>query len=210
MCKVALRYGGVMDGWIIRPARMEDAEALWRNCFSQETLAETQEYLAWCLRQMDKGRVVRLVTEAGGQAVANAQLTLWSDRAEIGSLVVAERYRQRGIATALVATLTAEARQRGAQRLEIGARASEPELLDLYQRWGFVPEREIELPRLSGGNRVVYLVKDLTPPNQGESYWGMGRDIESGPTGPISLFNLDGYRCYVLLSHQETEEHADE
>jgi ribosomal protein S18 acetylase RimI-like enzyme len=157
-----------MDGFVIRGVRIEDAEALWRNCFSQESLAETRGYLAWCLRQMDKGWLVRLVAEADGQAVANAQLTLWCDRAEIGSLVVAEAYRRQGIATALVAALTAEAQQRGVRRLEIGARAPERELIALYRRWGFVPDREIELPRISGDNRVFYLVKELTPPEQGE------------------------------------------
>ena len=158
-----------MNEWTLRPVRMEDAEALWRNCFSQESLAETREYLAWCLRQVDKGWLVRLVAEADGQAVANAQLTLRRDWAEIGSLVVAEGCRQRGMATALVGALTAEAQQRGACRLEIGARASERGLLALYRRWGFVPDREIELPHLSGDNRVLYLVKELTPPEQGES-----------------------------------------
>jgi len=164
---------------------MEDAEALWCNCFSQGTLAETREYLAWCLRQMEKGRLVRLVAEANGQAVANAQLTLWRDRAEIGSLIVAEGYRQQGIASALVAALTVEARQRGAQRLEIGVQASEPGLIALYRRWGFKPDREIELPHLSGGNRVVYLIKDLTPPDQRESSKGGGRVLESGPTNGL-------------------------
>lgn len=150
-----------MDGFVIRGVRIEDAEALWRNCFSRNTLDETREYLDWCLHQMERGRVVRLVAEADGQAVANAQLTLWPDRGEIGSLVVAEGYRRRGIATALVATLTEEAQTRGLGRLEIGARVSEPGLIALYQRWGFTPDRETELSHLAGDSRVVYLVKDL-------------------------------------------------
>ena len=157
-----------MDGLILRPARMEDAEALWQNCFLQNTLDKTRDYLAWCLRQAEKGRLVRLVGEVDGEAVAKAQLTFWPDRAEVGSLVVAEGYRRRGIATALVDALTAEARKRGVQRLEIGARVSEPGLIALYQRWGFVPGRETELPHLSGNNRVVYMKKELTPPEQGE------------------------------------------
>lgn len=156
------------DDWIIRPARMEDAEALWRNCFSQDTLEATREYLAWCLKQMEKGRVVRLVAEVGGETVANAQLTLWPNRAEIGSLVVAAEHRRQGIATALVATLTEAARQMGLQRLEIGARASEPGLIALYRRWGFAPYQKIELPRLSGKDCAIYMIKDLALPDQGE------------------------------------------
>jgi ribosomal protein S18 acetylase RimI-like enzyme len=157
-----------MDGFVLREVRIEDAEALWRNCFPHQALAETRDYLAWCLRQMEKGWLVRLVAEADGQAVANAQLTLWRDRAEIGSLVVAEGYRRRGIATALVAALTAQARERGARRLEIGVRASERALIALYRRWGFAPGRKVELPRLSGGDQAIYLLKRLKPPEQGE------------------------------------------
>ena len=157
-----------MAEWILRPARIEDAEALWQNCFSQNTLDETQEYLGWCLRQAERGWLVRLVAEADGEALANAQLTLWPDRGEIGSLVVADGYRRRGIATALVEALTEEAGKRGVQQLEIGARASEPALMALYQHWGFALEREIELPHVSGGDCVLYLAKKLPPPEQGE------------------------------------------
>ena len=152
-----------MNDFVLRPARIKDAEALWQNCFSENTLDQTREYLAWCLRQVEKGRVVRLVAEADGQAVANAQLTLRRDRAEIGSLVVAEGYRRRGIATALVAALTEEARKRGVRRLEIGARASEPAVIALYRRWGFTPGPKKELPQLASGTRVLYLIKKLNP-----------------------------------------------
>lgn len=157
-----------MEDFVLRSVRLGDAEALWRNCFSQNTLDETREYLAWCLSQMEKERVVRLVAQVGGEVVANAQLTLWPDRGEIGSLVVAEGYRRRGIATALVKALMEEAGKRGMQRLEIGARVSEPALMALYQRWGFAPDREIELPHVSGCDCVLYLVKKLPPPEQGE------------------------------------------
>ena len=172
-----------MGGLVVRPVRIEDAESLWRNCFPQDTLAETYEYLSWCLRQIEKGWMVRLVAQVDDQAIANAQLTLWRDRAEIGSLIVAEEYRRQGSATALVTALMAEARQRGAQRLEIGAQASESGLIALYRRWGFVPDQEIELPHLSGDRRVIYLVKDLAPPDQGESM-GDGKGFRVRARGP--------------------------
>jgi ribosomal protein S18 acetylase RimI-like enzyme len=158
-----------VEGYIVRSVRLGDAEALWRNCFSQNTLDATRKYLTWCLGQIEKRRMVRLVAEADGQAVANAQLTLWPDRGEIGSLVVADGYRRRGIATALVEALTEEAGKRGVQQLEIGARVSEPALMALYQSWGFAPDREIELPHVPGCDYVLYLVKKLPPPEQGES-----------------------------------------
>ena len=156
---------GFMSDWEICPVEIKDAESLWRNCFWQNSLHSVRDYLAWCLRQAAKGRMVRLVAEADGEAIANAQLTFWPDRAEIGSLVVAERYQRHGIATALVAALEREARQRGVKRLEIGVKPLAAGLLALYQRWGFHPVRKIELPHTSGENHVVYLIKELTPPD---------------------------------------------
>ncbi len=161
-----------MRDFLLRPVRLEDAEALWRHFAWQDTLDETRTYLAWCLRQTVKGRLVRLVAQADGQVVGQAQLALWPDRGEIGSLAVAQGYRRRGIASALVAALTEEARRRGVRRLEIGAQAAQPELIALYCRWGFAPCQEIELPRLSGNGRVIYCIKDLTLPDQGEFQGG--------------------------------------
>jgi ribosomal protein S18 acetylase RimI-like enzyme len=179
----------VIHDFFLRPARLEDAESLWRNCFSQDTLDATREYLAWCLKQTERGRVVRLVAEVGGETVANAQLTLWPGQAEIGSLVVAEEHRRQGIAAALVVALTEAARQMGVRRLEIGARASEPGLIALYRRWGFAPYQKIEPPRLSGDDCAIYMIKDLALPDQGEFYLG-GEGLESGPNGPDLSFQF--------------------
>ena len=62
---------------IIRPATLEDAEALHRHCYTDSSLDDVRDYLAWCLRQAQKGKIARLVAEVNGQAVGNAQLTVW-------------------------------------------------------------------------------------------------------------------------------------
>ena len=122
---------------IIRPARLDDAQALHRQCYPEYSSDDVREYLAWCLRQADKGWIVRLVAEVGGQAVGNVQLTLWRQNGEIGSLVVAPNYRRRGLARRLVTALINEADRRGLEALEIGASESQPAIVAFYQRLGF-------------------------------------------------------------------------
>lgn len=121
----------------IRPARLEDAEALQRGCYADATLEDVRDYLAWCLRQGEKGRIVRLVAEVDGQAVANAQLTVWGDRGEIGSLVVARAFRRQGLARQLVTSLIAQGRRRGLAGLEMSVHQSQPHLLEFYRQMGF-------------------------------------------------------------------------
>lgn len=122
---------------IIRPARLDDVEALHRYCYPEHAPGDVRDYLAWCLRQAEKGRIVRLVAEIEGQAVGNAQLTVWGQDGEIGSLVVAPDFRRRGLARQLLTELIAEATRRGLASLEISADESQPGILAFYQGLGF-------------------------------------------------------------------------
>jgi ribosomal protein S18 acetylase RimI-like enzyme len=122
---------------LIRPARLEDAEALHHHCYPEASLDDVREYLAWCLRQAEKGRILRLVAEVDGQAVGNAQLTVWEQVGEIGSVVVSEAYRRRGLAKRLLTALIVEARQRGLVALELGVSEEQAGILAFYQRVGF-------------------------------------------------------------------------
>ncbi len=122
---------------IIRLAHLDDAEALHQTCYPEYRLEDVRDYLAWCLRQAEKGRIVRLVAEVEGQAVGNAQLTIWGKDAEIGSLVVAESFRRRGLARRLLIKLIVEAKRRGLVVLEISAAESQPAIVAFYQRLGF-------------------------------------------------------------------------
>ncbi|MDY7039700.1 MAG: GNAT family N-acetyltransferase [Chloroflexota bacterium] len=142
--------------YVIRPAALDDARALQRNCFPARSLDDVSGYLSWCLHQAEKGQLVRLVAEIDAQAVANAQLTMLGDVAEIGSLVVAEGYRGSGIGTALIAALVDIARERGMKVLEIGVRPDDERVRALYARLGFVPHHQVEVSFVPGG-RVLYL-----------------------------------------------------
>lgn len=129
-----------------RPPRWSDALDIQRNCFPEQTLKEVQDYLRWCLDRQGKGRLVRLVAEADGQVVASGQLTLLRDRGEIGSLVVAEPYRSRGIGTALVQALVEKAREHQVRTLEISASTDAPWIQAWYERLGFTFRRTHTFP----------------------------------------------------------------
>jgi len=117
---------------------LADAADLHGNCFPEQTLDEVEDYLRWCLTQQAKGRIVRLVAQVDGQAVANGQLTIQRNQGEIGSLVVAPAYRRRGIGTALIGALIEEARRHQVQAVEITARLDAAWVQAWYQRLGFV------------------------------------------------------------------------
>ena len=131
-----------MTETIIRRARLEDAADLHRYCYPEAGLDDVQEYLAWCLAQERKGRIVRLVAEVSGRAVGNAQLTVWDRTGEIGSVCVGEEHRRQGLARRLITALIDEARRRGLDSAEIEVHESQPAILAFYRRLGFRPVEE--------------------------------------------------------------------
>lgn len=143
---------------VVRPLRASDAVDLQRSCFPEQALDAVQAYADWCLRQMEQGRLLRLVAEVDGYAVANGQLTLQGDQAEIGSLVVAPTYRRRGIGRQLLRALIAEGQRYGSRALVLAADVQEPWLRAWYEREGFVHAGEHLLPR---GEHVSVLQMQL-------------------------------------------------
>jgi ribosomal protein S18 acetylase RimI-like enzyme len=139
---VATKTNGKVNGVGIRPLTLSDAQDLQRNCFPYESPESVTDY------------------------VSRAQLLCWRKRAEIGSLVVAEPLRGHGIGTALIEALSDAAAGMGAEQIEIGADVENERVLNLYQRLGFTPYKEVQVPgRGLGDDYVVYLVKPVPPRN---------------------------------------------
>jgi ribosomal protein S18 acetylase RimI-like enzyme len=146
------------EGIDIRPLTLSDADDLQRNCFPDEPDQSVTDYVQRALDFVERGQATHLVAEANGQAVANAQMLCWRKRAEIGSLVVAEPLRGQGIGSALIKALSAAAVELGAEQIEIGAEKHDQQVLELYQRLGFKPYKQVRLP---GDDEIVYLVKPV-------------------------------------------------
>lgn len=117
------------DGCILRPARQEDAWTI-RRLILGAMLDPTQ--LRW--QQF-------WVIECGGKVIACAQLRSFPEAQELGSLVVAKEWRNRGLGTLLSQHLIQQANQ--PLYLEcLGDR-----LANFYQRLGFVPTAWQDLPQ---------------------------------------------------------------
>ena len=145
-----------MQEWTrsLRPVCLTDAADLHRNCFPEQSLEEVQSYLRWCLAQVPKGRMVRLIAQVDRQVIANGQLAIHRRDGEIGSLVVAHEHRKQGIGGALLDALISEAWKKGVRTLEVWARSDLSWLQAWYQRRGFVFHANKTLP---GGESVVVL-----------------------------------------------------
>jgi ribosomal protein S18 acetylase RimI-like enzyme len=163
---VATKTNGKVNGVGIRPLTLSDAQDLQRYCFPYESPESVTDYVRRALRFVKEGRAAHLVAESDGHAVANAQLLCWRKRAEIGSLVVAEPLRGNGIGTALIEALSDAAAGLGAEQIEIGAKVENEQVLNLYQRLGFTPYKEVHVPGSGAGeDYIVYLVKPVPPRN---------------------------------------------
>jgi ribosomal protein S18 acetylase RimI-like enzyme len=150
----------------IRPLSASDAQDLQRYCFPAASPQSVRDYVQRALHLVEQGRAAHLVAETDGHAIANAQLICWRERAEIGSLVVTQPLRGKGIGSALVRALSDAAIELGAEQIEIGAEKENGRVLELYRRLGFIPYKEVLLPGEGRDpDHIVYLIKPVPPRN---------------------------------------------
>lgn len=151
---------GASGRWEIRAARLEDADALGRNCFSKMSAEEVARYVAWSLAEAARGRRVHLVVDMG-EAVANGELSILGDRAEIANLVVAGPLQGRGLGTALIHALAEATESHGVRTLEIGVRSADARTRALYEGQGFSFFREALRPIDGESVPITYLQKQI-------------------------------------------------
>lgn len=129
------------DACVLRPAQREDGWAI-RRLVMGALLDPTQ--LRW--QQF-------WVIECEGKIIACAQLRQFPDAQELGSLVVAKKWRNKGLGTLLIQHLI----QRANQPLYLECLGDR--LASFYQRMGFVPISQQDLPqslqRKFGTSQVV-------------------------------------------------------
>jgi GNAT superfamily N-acetyltransferase len=132
---------------------------LHRQCYPEASFDDVYDYLAWCLRQTEKGRIFRFVAVIEGQAVGNIQLTVWGDMGEVGSLMVAEQFRRKGLAAQLLTTAITKAKNCGLAALEISVEKRQLPILSFYERAGFhqIGETKKGLSHLTSPEPIVHL-----------------------------------------------------
>ena len=145
----------------IRPARIADYVALQRHCYPQEPADSVLDRLRWDLIRVDEGAAISLVAEADGEAVAYVRLLLKRSIGEITSLIVAELFRGRGIARALIHVSKEIARDHGARILTVVVDRGAKRTRSLYSSLGFTPYKTPKIPRRGYLSSGLYMKQIL-------------------------------------------------
>lgn len=151
----------------IRPAHPDDASALVASLWPDRSLAYVREFLERARQRMVEGRGQAIVVTAETGLCGFGLLTLWPRAAEISDLIVAPAFRDQGIGTAIIASLTEAARSLNATMVEIGAALWNVRALRLYRRLGFRDYRSIYLDLGHGPEIVIFLIKHVQPTSPG-------------------------------------------
>jgi len=129
----------------IRRPTLEDAPALHTYCFPSLKAEEVEERLKSDLQDMESGKVIRLIADAGGYAVGNVKLSIDEGNPSVGrvsDIVVAGPFKGINVADKLMQVLSDVAKTKGIKTLEVQVHRSETRVIEAFKRWGF-SEREI-------------------------------------------------------------------
>jgi len=150
----------------IRPVRLTDVEELHRVCWQDRSQSAVHRLIARTQQFAVQGRglgVVVMTAPGSDKLLGYGQLTAWPRCGEISDLYVDDRYRSRGIGTAMIQYLVRTSRQMLLPAVEIGVALSNPRALALYRRLGFTDDRTVQVDLGSGTESVRYLMLDVPP-----------------------------------------------
>ena len=115
-----------------------------------ETVADVED-------AMQRGGALLALVD--GKPVGTARWELDTDALAVGRVAVLPAYRRRGVATALMRHCETVAQTHGRAAVRVGARASLPDNVALYERLGYEVVSVVAHPR--GPDRVVTMRKRL-------------------------------------------------
>lgn len=121
----------------IRPLQESDVEPL--------SIIEAESFsMPWSAKDfadlLKRDYCVYLVAEVEGEVVGCLGMTDICHEGNIDNVVVAERFRGRGIATQLMEALFTEGEKRGVEAYTLEVRVSNAAAIHLYEKMGFVSE----------------------------------------------------------------------
>ena len=145
----------------IRPAQLSDAVSLQRYCYTDRTLRYVERRLEWAMAGLARGERIPLVAKAEEEAIAYIEIYLRKTVAELSSLIVAQPFRRRGVATALLNVAREIARDHGARLLAVAVEPKAKRLQSFYRGRGFSPHRTVRAIVQGYLGPAVYLIQRI-------------------------------------------------
>lgn len=147
---------------IIRPAKIDETGSLSRLAweakqhwgYSLQTMESWRDELTIDARRFAESPP--MVAELDGEIAATYRLVEDGDDVELDFLWVHPKFMRRGIGGKLIAHAVAEARSRGAKKLNIDA---DPNAVDFYVRCGAYRLSKVSAPIDEQPNRVRHLLE---------------------------------------------------
>lgn len=152
----------------IRPARLEDAASLQRNCLSADIVDQVKAFLERDAKEAEKEKKARIVAELEGEVVGNLEIEfsphpLMPHVADVNTVVVNSKYQGKGIATAMFQEAFRMAKERQMQIVRTDVEARNTAAHRLYLKVGFVEYGRLGRGIVRNGeyDDLVLLKKDL-------------------------------------------------
>ena len=142
-------HTAVLPEIIFRPAEEADTHALHQACYPELNFVDFRQRFERGLKRQAHGRAVHLLAQhqPTSAIIGTAHLWRYTHTAELADVLIVASWRNQGIGTALIMSLTTYAHTADWPPLEIGVESDNAGALRLYKRLGFVTDREVRLAR---------------------------------------------------------------
>ncbi len=143
-------------GATIRLARPGDAASFYASCYRNLEWTQFTKRFDSSLYRQSAGKLLYLVADTGGRVIAGGKLVSYDGYLEIADLMVSPAWRNQGLGTALITLMLNIAAELKIGDIEIGVLQQNVRALALYQRLGFVHDRELSMPGKPPAYILVY------------------------------------------------------
>ncbi|MBM3234921.1 GNAT family N-acetyltransferase [Candidatus Poribacteria bacterium] len=136
----------------VREANPDDAQFLYKYCFSTIPEKEVEEELLSDIEKMGKGEIYRLVAVANDHPVGNIRLEFNKygdpELAQLEELAVAPPFRRgTDVADRLIECVSKVAREKGVKTIQVQPQRSESRVVSYYKGQGFTEPPYVTLQK---------------------------------------------------------------
>jgi N-acetylglutamate synthase-like GNAT family acetyltransferase len=136
----------------VREAKPDDAQFLYKYCFSTIPEKEVEEELLSDIEKMGKGEIYRLVAVANDHPVGNIRLAFNKygdpELAQLEELAVAPPFRRgTDVADRLIECVSKVAKEKGVKTIQVQPQRSESRVVNYYKGQGFIEPPYVTLQK---------------------------------------------------------------